>query len=113
MLYGIDVIEILPGRVKTGIADKLLKYMDRYKGTDYEEAMEKRKQSGMEMRDVGLEPVELAKTMYRAFTARRPKTRYVKPDLYWRGWKIPMLLPLRVVDRALAKQMHLLPKTQK
>lgn len=110
LIYGVDVIEIMPGRVRTGIIDKMPKDAGVYAGTDYEEPMMRRLQTAVDARDSGLDPEVLSEAMLQALTARKPKTRYVRPDLYLKGWKIPMLLPARLLDKILGKQMRLLPE---
>ncbi|MBX2873665.1 MAG: SDR family NAD(P)-dependent oxidoreductase [Saprospiraceae bacterium] len=107
--YGVDVIEVVPGRVKTGIIEKLNKVESQYAGTDFEEPMQRRMETAMEMREFGLEPEVISGAIYTALTARKPKYRYVKPDLYFKGYRLPTMLPARMIDRILGKQMRLLP----
>lgn len=107
--YGIDVIEVVPGRVKTGIIEKLSDAGSKYDGTDFEEPMRKRMESAMEMREFGLEPEVISGAIHTALTTRKPKYRYVKPDLYFKGYRLPTMLPARMIDRVLGKQMRLLP----
>lgn len=107
--YGVDVIEVVPGRVKTGIIEKLSDASDSYDGTDFEEPMRKRMESAMEMREFGLEPEVISGAIHTALTASNPKYRYVKPDLYFKGYRLPTMLPARMIDRVLGKQMRLLP----
>ena len=107
--YGIDVIEVVPGRVKTGIIEKLSEVSSEYDGTDFAEPMRRRMETAMEMREYGLEPEVISAAIHTALTARKPKYRYVKPDLYFKGYRLPTLLPARLIDRILGKQMRLLP----
>lgn len=110
MIYGVDVIEVMPGRVRTGIIDKMPKDAGPYTGTDYEEPMLLRLKSAIDSRDSGLDPEVLSSAMLSALTDKKPKTRYVRPDLQLKGWLLPKWLPSRVLDNILGKQMHLLPK---
>lgn len=107
--YGVDVIEVVPGRVKTGIIEKLNKVESQYAGTDFEEPMQRRMETAMEMREFGLEPEVISGAIHTALTTRKPKYRYVKPDLYFKGYRLPTMLPARMIDRILGKQMRLLP----
>lgn len=107
--YGVDVIEVVPGRVKTGIVEKLNNADQPYQGTDFEVPMRRRMESAMEMREFGLEPAVISAAIHEALTAKNPKYRYVKPDLYFKGYRLPTMLPARMIDRVLAKQMRLLP----
>lgn len=107
--YGIPVIDILPGRVKTGIVDTLAANAADFSGTDFEEGMTRYLDSAQYLRDRGLEPEVIAATIYRALCDANPKLRYVRPYKYFSRWKIPVNLPARVLDRLLAKRMRLLP----
>lgn len=107
--YGIQVIDIQPGRVKTGIVDTLAPNAAAFSGTDFEEGMTRYLDSAQYLRDRGLSPEVIAATIYRALSDARPQLRYVKPYRYFSRWKIPANLPARVLDRILAKRMRLLP----
>ncbi len=107
--YGIPVIDILPGRVKTGIVDTLAANAADFSGTDFEEGMARYLASAQYLRDRGLAPEAIAATIYRALSDANPRLRYVRPYKYFSRWKIPVNLPARVLDRLLAKRLRLLP----
>ncbi|MDZ4679074.1 MAG: SDR family NAD(P)-dependent oxidoreductase [Saprospiraceae bacterium] len=107
--YGIPVIDILPGRVKTGIVDTLAVNAADFSGTDFEEGMTRYLDSAQYLRDRGLSPEVVAATIYRALSDASPRLRYVRPYKYFSRWKIPVNLPTRVLDRLLAKRLRLLP----
>jgi len=107
--YGIQVIDIQPGRVKTGIVDTLAPNAADFSGTDFEEGMARYLDSAQYLRDRGLSPETIAATIYRALSDAKPRLRYVSPYKYFSRWKIPVNLPARVLDRLLAKRLRLLP----
>jgi len=107
--YGIKVVEVMPGRVNTGIIKKLPPNAQAYQSTDFAEAMTQYLREAQAAQGSGLSPESVAATVYQALSVATPKLRYVRPDQYLGRWKIPMNLPLRLVDRLLAKRLRLLP----
>jgi NAD(P)-dependent dehydrogenase (short-subunit alcohol dehydrogenase family) len=99
MLYGIDVVIVGPGAVKTPIWDKAQsKDMPDYADTDYGAAM-KVMEGGA--RD-GLDVERVGALVHRALTTRRPRTRYALAPNYLLDWVAPTSLPKRLVDRVFA-----------
>lgn len=107
--YGIQVVDIQPGRVKTSIVDTLAPNAAAFLGTDFEEGMSLYLDSAQYLRDRGLSPEVVAATIYQALSDARPQLRYVKPYRYFSRWKIPASLPARMLDQILAKRLRLLP----
>lgn len=56
----------------------------------------------------GLRPQVIGKTVYVALTDRRPKVRYAVVPGRFKNWTVPRLLPKRVLDRLIGKQVGLL-----
>ena len=108
MLYGIDVIIVGPGAVKTPIWDKAeAQDVSAYARTAYGPAMEKLRNYLAGARTDGLDVERVGEVVYRALTAPRPRVRYaLAPDMLF-DWIIPRLLPRRVVDRLFAKRLGL------
>ncbi|MCP4362776.1 MAG: SDR family NAD(P)-dependent oxidoreductase [Chloroflexi bacterium] len=107
LLYGIDVVLIEPGTVKTPIIGKFAAQVEQYMGTDYGRflqplaaTIEKREQSAL--------PVErVTGTIVQALESASPKTRYPIPRKKLTGWLIPRLLPDRLFDRLVARQLDM------
>jgi NAD(P)-dependent dehydrogenase (short-subunit alcohol dehydrogenase family) len=108
MLYGIDVIIVGPGAVKTPIWDKAeAQDVSAYARTDYAPAMEKLRAYLAGGRDDGLPVERVGDVVYRALTAQRPRVRYaLAPSLLF-DWIVPRALPRRMVDRLFAKRLGL------
>lgn len=106
--YGIDVVIVGPGAVKTPIWDKAKDGDTRYAATDFGPAM-KTLGSLMERaaRD-GLEVERVGEVVHRALTARHPRLRYALAPDYVFDWLVPRLLPRRWVDRIFAKRLGLI-----
>jgi len=109
MLYGIDVVIVGPGAVKTPIWDKA-EAMDTsaYARTDYGPAMEKMSAFMARGARDGLPVERVGELVHRALTVRRPRVRYaLAPDLLF-DWIVPRALPRRWVDRIFARRLGLL-----
>ncbi len=112
LLFGIDVIVIGPGAVKTPIWDKAESMEDAAGlGTEFERPM-RRLEKGMK-RDgrKGLEPEVIGKNVLEALTRTNPKVRYAPVPDKFRNWTLPRLLPKRMVDRFLGKALGLIEKS--
>jgi len=108
MLYGIDVIIIGPGAVKTPIWDKA-EQMDTslYESTDYAVPFKKFADYLTAGGRDGLPVAAVGDAVYRALTATRPRTRYaLAPSLLF-DWMLPTTLPKRWVDRLFAQRLGL------
>jgi NAD(P)-dependent dehydrogenase (short-subunit alcohol dehydrogenase family) len=110
---GMEVILIEPGGVKTPIWDKSNEMADQIQQQMppdaeriYGKLIDRVRQRTIEIaREKGIEAREVAETIGRALTAKRPRTRYlVGTDAKIRG-PMAKVLPDRVMDRAVAKQL--------
>jgi NAD(P)-dependent dehydrogenase (short-subunit alcohol dehydrogenase family) len=111
MLFGIDLVIIEPGAVNTALYDKGEKEdLSEFKLTPYWEAIENFQKYVVKEGRKGLPPERLAKAVYVALTASKPKTRYAVVPQRFKNWTVPRLLPTRMVDGAIAKQMGLIRK---
>src|SRR5580700_2212398 len=109
MLFGIDVIIIAPGAVKTPIWSKAEEVdFSVYKNSPYLPALEKVRAFMQRLSKIGLPPEKIAGRIAEALTAAHPKVRYaITPDPMRHlitGW-----LPKRMVDGIMAKRLGLIP----
>jgi NAD(P)-dependent dehydrogenase (short-subunit alcohol dehydrogenase family) len=109
MLFGIDVVIIEPGTVKTAMYDKGEKEdLSEFKQTEYWEAVENfQKFIVTEARTNGLSPERLGEAVHIALSTAKPKARYAVIPQRFKNWTLPRLLPARMLDAELAKQMKL------
>jgi short-subunit dehydrogenase len=109
MLFGIDVIIVAPGAVKTPIWGKADEVdISAYKNSPYFPALQKIRAFMRQMGETGLPPEKIAERIAEALTAARPKVRdEIAPDPMRQ--LIMGLLPKRMVDGMIAKQLGLLP----
>jgi NAD(P)-dependent dehydrogenase (short-subunit alcohol dehydrogenase family) len=110
---GVDVILIEPGGVKTPIwgksnelADELQQQMPPEAERLYGRLIDGVRRATIEIaQEKGIEPTEVAEVIGKALTAKRPRTRYlVGTDAKIRG-PMAKLLPDRLMDRAVARQL--------
>jgi short-subunit dehydrogenase len=109
MLFGIDVVIIEPGTVNTAMYDKGEKEdLSEFKRTEYWEAVQNfQKYIVTEARAHGLSPERLGEAVQVALTTAKPKARYAVIPQRFKNWTLPRLLPARMVDAAVSKQMGL------
>ena len=109
ILFGIDLVIIEPGTVNTEMYDKGEKEdLSEFKHTEYWEAVQMfQKYIVTEARTNGLPPERLGEAVHVALTAVKPKARYAVIPQRFKNWTLPRLLPTRMLDAELAKQMGL------
>jgi NAD(P)-dependent dehydrogenase (short-subunit alcohol dehydrogenase family) len=110
ILFGIDVVIIEPGTVNTAMYDKGEKEdLSEFKQTGYWEAVQNfQKFIVTEARTHGLSPERLGEAVHVALTTEKPKARYAVIPQRLKNWILPRLLPARMLDAELAKQMKLI-----
>jgi len=105
LMYGIDVVTIGPGAVRTPIwakADEI--DVTPYEKTAYEPFLRRMLDGMKAYGEGGVEPSAVGELVRTALTARTPKTRYAILNNELMFWTLPRMLPKRMVDRALAKR---------
>src|SRR6202171_5019322 len=109
MVFGIDVVIIEPGTVNTAMYDKGEKEdLSEFKQTEYWEAVQNfQKWIVNEARTNGLAPERLGEAVHVALSTAKPKVRYAVIPQRFKNWTLPRLLPARMLDAELAKQMKL------
>lgn len=109
MLFGIDVIIVAPGPVKTPIWSKAEEVdISGYKNSPYFPALQKIRKYMLHLGEIGLPAETIAERIADVLTSARPKVRYeITPDPMQR-W-ILSLLPKRMVDKIIAKRLGLMP----
>ncbi len=105
MLYGIDVVIIEPGPIKTPIWDKAPSVEENpFLGTDYESALRKfYGQMVTKGKEEGLNVDTVGKLITKVIKIRNPKTRYVITGRKWLDYILPGILPDRWLDKLFAK----------
>ena len=110
MLFGIDVIIVAPGPVRTPIWSKGQEAVDvsRYQNSPYLPALQKVSAYMQHLDAIGLPPEKIAGLVYDALTLPNPKVRYhIAPDTM--RYLLAAVLPKRTMDRIIAKRLGLMP----
>jgi NAD(P)-dependent dehydrogenase (short-subunit alcohol dehydrogenase family) len=106
MIYGVDVIVIEPGSIKTPIWDKAGE-MDfaPFVGTAYETILGQMQKTFVRQGQTGIEVEKVSELIWEALVKERPKSRYVLPRKWLSGWIIPRWLPDRWFDNIVARRL--------
>jgi NAD(P)-dependent dehydrogenase (short-subunit alcohol dehydrogenase family) len=110
LLFGIDVIVIGPGPVKTSIWDKAEEIdTSRYENSPYAPLLERFQKAFVIKGRNGYSQERLGKLIHKALTTPRPRVRYaaVKSGIVEK--LMLALAPPRVIDRVIGKAVGLLP----
>jgi NAD(P)-dependent dehydrogenase (short-subunit alcohol dehydrogenase family) len=102
--YGIDVVSILPGPVKTPIWAKADSQKNNFKGTDYEEIMERSAKMIAKAEERAITPESVAKLINGVFENRKKRPHYIITANPW-PMRIARLLPARWLDYFMKKQL--------
>jgi NAD(P)-dependent dehydrogenase (short-subunit alcohol dehydrogenase family) len=106
MLYGIDVIIVGPGSVATPIWEKADKVdISGYDKTEYAESVNRMRDYMVQDGRKGYPPEKVGEVVWRALTNPKPKVRYSVVPGTSIGNLISNLLPKRVVDGIIAKNL--------
>jgi NAD(P)-dependent dehydrogenase (short-subunit alcohol dehydrogenase family) len=110
MLFGIDVIIVAPGPVKTPIWGKAEGVdISRYRNSPFLPALERIGKFMMQLGESGLPAEKIGELIHHALTAPNPRVRYqIAPDPM--RHLLTAILPKRMVDKIIAKRLGLLPK---
>lgn len=109
LLYGIEVVMLAPGVVKTPIWEKAKKEdMHQYDHTDYKAAIKKLEAYIHVHSEDGYEQGEFGQLVANIITTPTPKFHYVLVKSRFRNWTIPRLLPARTFLRLVGKRLGLL-----
>jgi NAD(P)-dependent dehydrogenase (short-subunit alcohol dehydrogenase family) len=111
MLFGIDVIIVAPGAVKTPIWAKADEVdISTYQNSPFLPALERIRKFILKLGENGLPPENIAERIFQALTAASPKVRYqITPDPM--RHLITAVLPKRTVDKIIAKRLGLMRPT--
>jgi NAD(P)-dependent dehydrogenase (short-subunit alcohol dehydrogenase family) len=109
LLYGIDVIVIRPGAVKTAIWEKGAAPVVRgaYAKTAYAGPLSRFQRYAEKLVGDGYSPEEFGGFVRKVFEAKRPKTRYAVVPGRFMDWTVPVSLPDRWLDYLVGRSLGL------
>ena len=104
LMYGVDVIVIEPGPIKTPIWEKTPDMDDSpFKGSDYESSLKRFYSYFKKKGKRGLEADVIGNLISRILINPNPKTRYVVTQGRFSNFTLPGILPDRYLDRKIGK----------
>lgn len=107
MLYGIDVVAINPGPIKTPIWDKAQELdPEQYGQTDYIKAIHRLLKFTLNSAENGLPPERVAQAIHAALTDKKPKLNTVVTPTPLQGLMLK-LMPRRMADKMITSQLGL------
>ena len=109
MLFGIDVIIVAPGAVKTPIWSKAEEVdISAYRNSPFFPPLERIRKYMLQLGEAGLPAEQIAGVIADALTSAHPKVRYqIAPDKL--RHLLTAILPKRKVDKIIAKRLGLMP----
>ena len=106
MLYGIDVIIIGPGAIVTPIWDKAQALdLTPFLHTDYGKVLDKFRDFMVQRGKAGLPVERMGELVLHVLTTTKPNVRYSIVANKLKDWTIPRLLPKRMLDNIIARQL--------
>jgi NAD(P)-dependent dehydrogenase (short-subunit alcohol dehydrogenase family) len=106
MLFGIDLVMIEPGFVNTSMYDKGEKEdLSEFKQTEYWDAVQNFQKFIVTEGRKGFSPERLGEAVHLALSTAKPKARYAVIKQRFKNWTLPRLLPSRMLDSVVAKQL--------
>jgi NAD(P)-dependent dehydrogenase (short-subunit alcohol dehydrogenase family) len=97
MPYGVDVIAVEPGPIKTPIWDKSIAEVRKFEETDYKPALQNVEKYLNKQIENALDPKRVTKAVWDACTSPNPRSRYIVSK---NSWLFPIIksLPDRWLD---------------
>ncbi len=106
LLFGIDLVIIEPGAVVTAVWDKgEQEDLSEFQSTPYWHALKRFRSFLVAEGRKGLAPEHVGEAVHAALTTPKPKPRYTLVRQRFKNWTLPRLLPTRMLDAGLAKQL--------
>ena len=111
LMYGIDVIVIAPGPIKTPIWKKInqKEEVKRYDNSDFRESLVRAMKMTDKMEQVGFEPIVIAERALSVIKNSKNNTRYRIDPTRMQNILL-QLFPKRIADRMIAKRMNIIRK---
>jgi short-subunit dehydrogenase len=101
--FGVDVVVIEPGVIKSNFADTAMANAGRYANTPYAAAVAKSEELNRKFDRFAANPIVIAKAIAHASTTRWPAARYIAPRMNYAMLVMKALTPTRIWDWSMRK----------
>jgi len=112
MIYGIDVITIEPGTIKTLIWTKAKSEKPRFQDTDYAPMFKNLNNQLERMEAEAIAVEKVVKVIEKAILTSKPKTRYLIAARQWFIWFVITFLSDRAIDNLFYKRIKALAENK-
>ena len=111
LMYGIDVVVIAPGPIKTPIWKKINQKdeVKRYDNSDFRESLARAMKMTDKMEQSGFEPIVIAERALSIIENKKNNTRYRIDPTRMQNILL-QLFPKRIADKMIAKRMNIIRK---
>lgn len=111
MLFGIKVVVVAPGSIKTPIWQKgFVLIKDRYAHTPFASSFAKFVKFAGSAEKYALEVSEVSEVIYKALTEKDPCVRYAPIPKKFVNWYLPRIIPTKLYDKMTAKALGIVLK---
>lgn len=107
LIYGIDVICINPGPIKTPIWDKVEEPSEEVLASDYVGPLERFKKSFIAEADKAMPSDVFANKIYKIFKSKNPKPYNVIMNNKFLKWHVMGMIPARKMDKLVKKMLKM------
>lgn len=110
MMYGIDVVIIEPGPIKTDIWSKAKDEKNPYEHTEYKDIFAHLNEAVQEIENIAFPAEKVANKIWKVFISKNPKARYLITPKKFAFYFAMYILPAKVLDKIFYKELKKLSK---